>query len=41
MQELQDIIEKHKVGDVVSCKVWRSGKTLKVNIILSELKNSK
>lgn len=41
MEELQDIIEKHKVGDVVSCKVWRNGKTIKLNVILSELKNSK
>lgn len=41
MEELQDIIEKHKVGDVVSCRVWRNGKTIKLNVILSELKNNK
>lgn len=38
MDELQDIVEKHNVGDAVKCKIWRSGKNIEANIILSENK---
>lgn len=34
--ELQDIMDRHKVGDSVPCKVLRDGKVLRYNIKLSE-----
>lgn len=40
IEELQEIIEKHKIGDAVPCTIWRNGKDIKVNIILSDSKNS-
>jgi serine protease Do len=36
-EELSDILDKHKVGDSIACKVWRSGKTISMNIALSEM----
>ncbi|MBV1816690.1 PDZ domain-containing protein [Clostridium cochlearium] len=42
VQEFDDIaqiLEQHKIGDTVKCKVWRNGTTKEVNIILSELKD--
>lgn len=41
MEELQDTVEKHNVGDAVKCKIWRSGKNIEANIILSEVKDKK
>lgn len=38
--DLASILDKHKVGDAVSCKLLRNGKTISVNIILSELKQA-
>ncbi|MBC2580890.1 S1C family serine protease [Clostridium sp. DJ247] len=40
-EELSDILDSHKVGDAVQCKLWRNGKTIEVNIILSDLKEKK
>jgi serine protease Do len=40
IEQLQEIVEKHKIGDAVPCIIWRNGKDLKVNIILSDSKNS-
>lgn len=40
IEQLQEIVEKHKIGDAVPCTIWRNGKDLKVNIILSDSKNS-
>ena len=34
---LQEILEKHKVGDSVPTKIIRNGKEIKINIVLSEL----
>jgi len=34
---LSDILDKHKVGDSITCKIWRSGKTISTNIALSEV----
>ncbi|SHF12940.1 serine protease Do [Caldanaerobius fijiensis DSM 17918] len=34
IQQLQSIIEKHKVGDVVTVTVWRGGKSLNLRIKL-------
>ena len=36
-EELSDILDKHKVGDSIACKVWRDGKTITMNITLSEV----
>jgi len=36
-EELSDILDKHKVGDSITCKIWRSGKTISTNIALSEV----
>lgn len=38
--DLEDIIEKHKVGDAVPCKIWRHGKCLEVVVILTEKKGN-
>lgn len=37
-EDLADILDKHKIGDTVACKIWRSGKTIDVNITLSDVK---
>lgn len=37
-EDLSDILDKHKIGDTVVCKIWRSGKTMEINITLSEVK---
>jgi len=34
--ELQDIMDRHKVGDIIPCKVIRNGKTVKFSVKLSE-----
>lgn len=36
MEELQDTLDKHKIGDAVPCTIWRNGKTIDINIILSD-----
>lgn len=36
-QELLAITEKHKIGDVVKCKIWRNGNTIDVTITLSDI----
>jgi serine protease Do len=40
-EDLADILDKHKIGDTVACKIWRSGKTIDVNITLSDVKEKK
>lgn len=37
-EDLTDILDKHKIGDTMACKIWRSGKTIDVNITLSDEK---
>jgi serine protease Do len=37
-QDLSDVLDKHKVGDTVKCKIWRNGKTIETNVTLSEVK---
>lgn len=39
-EDLADIIDSHKIGDTISCKVWRNGKTVQYKIVLSELKDT-
>lgn len=36
-QDLLAITEKHKIGDVVKCKIWRNGNTIDVTITLSDI----
>lgn len=38
-EDLSDIIDKHKVGDTISCKILRNGKILELKVQLSEMKN--
>lgn len=35
-EQLQEILWKHKAGDTIACKVWREGKVLIFNVVLSE-----
>lgn len=37
-EDLADILDKHKIGDSVISKIWRSGKTIEVNITLLDVK---
>ncbi|NMM62157.1 trypsin-like serine protease [Clostridium sp. P21] len=37
-EDLSDVLDKHKIGDSIVCKVWRNGKTIEVNIVLSDEK---
>jgi serine protease Do len=41
MEELQDSLDKHKIGDAVPCTIWRNGKNVELNIILSDSKTNK
>lgn len=36
-EDLSDVLDKHKIGDTVTCKIWRSGKSIDLNITLSEV----
>ncbi|MCX7695997.1 MAG: trypsin-like peptidase domain-containing protein [Caloramator sp.] len=36
MEDLSDILEKHKVGDIVSARIWRDGKYIDLKIKLGE-----
>jgi serine protease Do len=38
--EISTILDKHKVGDMISCNIQRGGKTITVNITLSEMKGN-
>lgn len=40
-EELQDILEKHKAGDIIDCKLWRNGKIIDLKVTLSEVQNKK
>lgn len=37
-EQLQNILWKHKPGEAIPCKVWRNGKVISLNVILSERK---
>ena len=39
-ENISAILDKHKVGDVVSCIIQRAGKTITVNIALSEMNDN-
>lgn len=41
MSDVEDIIESHKVGERVEVQIWRNGKIIKLEIVLSELKRNK
>lgn len=36
--DLAGIIDKHKIGDKVSCKLLRNGKTISINVMLTQMK---
>jgi len=36
--DLAGIIDKHKIGDKVSCKLLRNGKTISINVMLTKMK---
>jgi len=38
--DISTILDKHKVGDVITCKIQRGGKTIALNITLSEMKGN-
>lgn len=38
--EISTILDKHKVGDIISCNIQRGGKTITMNITLSEMKGN-
>ncbi|MBU3180354.1 trypsin-like peptidase domain-containing protein [Clostridium psychrophilum] len=38
MEDLNNVLEKFKVSDRLSCKLWRNGKIKNISIVLSELK---
>ncbi|WP_125154115.1 S1C family serine protease [Clostridium rectalis] len=40
-EDLSEVLDKHKIGDSVKCTIWRNGSNIDVNIILSEMKDSK
>ncbi|MHC1719448.1 MAG: S1C family serine protease [Clostridiaceae bacterium] len=37
-EDLAEVLDKHEVGDVVSCKIQRDKKTITLNITLTEMK---
>lgn len=38
-EDLAIVIDKHKIGDTISCKIWRNGIVRKISITLLELKD--
>ncbi|MBU3196907.1 S1C family serine protease [Clostridium algidicarnis] len=36
MEDIQIIVDEHKIGDTINCKIWREGSVLELNIILTE-----
>ncbi|WP_368489148.1 S1C family serine protease [Clostridium sp. BJN0013] len=41
LSDVKEVLEGHKVGDKVLGKIWRNGKTIETEIVLSENKESK
>ncbi|WP_027625386.1 S1C family serine protease [Clostridium lundense] len=39
-EDLAEVLDKHKIGDSVSCKVWRNGSEKSFKIVLSEMKET-
>ncbi|OAA82983.1 S1C family serine protease [Clostridium ljungdahlii] len=39
--DIEEIIESHKVGEKVEAQIWRDGKTIKVEVVLSEFNGNK
>lgn len=37
--DLLEVMNNHKIGDSVKCKIWRSGKTEQINIVFIENKD--
>ncbi|MBB6630119.1 S1C family serine protease [Clostridium algidicarnis] len=36
MEDIQIIVDEHKIGDTINCKIWREGSVLELSIILTE-----
>lgn len=36
-EEMMEVIEKHKIGDIIKCKIWRSGNNIDLDIVLSDI----
>ena len=41
VSDIEEIIESHKIGEKVEAQIWRDGKTIKMEVVLSELKGNK
>ncbi|RMD01479.1 PDZ domain-containing protein [Clostridium autoethanogenum] len=41
VSDIEEIIESHKIGEKVEAEIWRDGNTIKVEVVLSELKGNK
>ncbi|AZV58807.1 trypsin-like peptidase domain-containing protein [Clostridium sp. AWRP] len=41
VSDIEEVIESHKIGEKVEAEIWRDGKTIKVEVVLSELKENK
>lgn len=39
-EDLTEVLDKHKIGDSVSCKVWRNGSQVSLKVVLSEIKEN-
>ena len=37
-EDMVEVADKHKIGDIVDCKVWRDGKIMKLNLTLASRK---
>ncbi|SUY48336.1 periplasmic trypsin-like serine protease [Clostridium putrefaciens] len=36
MEDIQIIVDGHKIGDIISCKIWREGSVLEISLTLTE-----
>lgn len=36
MEDIQSIVDEHKIGDAINCKIWRDGSVLKLRLTLTE-----
>lgn len=41
LPDIQDIINSHKVGDKVKCKIWRDGNTIEITVTLLGIEGQK
>lgn len=41
LSDVQQIINSHKIGDKVKCKIWRNGNTIEMKVDLLQIKDNK